>query len=217
MPFNDNLIAGICFRLDIRKCNKVRMQRLRNRCKDLEVNPLEKHNDTEILRLAKYIITDDKHHVLINTLPKTGCSSWKMVMLNNSGMNIEKPGQRPNGGINNWKLLNNYGLKDLGDYPVEDIRYRLQEYFTILTVRHPFERLESAYREKFIRENKIYKDKISHKIIAKYRNVEEVNKPSVNGTVNFEEFLRYTLEANNVDRHWTPYWQLANPCILPYK
>ena len=198
------------------------MNRIAQKCEDLDYTSLAEASNSETKALVHKIITDNKHHVLINAVPKTGTSSWKMVMLNNSGLMISENGGLPPGNsINDWQLLKTYGLDDLRIYKPAEIRYRLENYYSILTVRHPFERLESTFREKFRNsQNKVYMKTVAQKIIAKYRTSNYSSMSTENRSaeqVTFEEFLRYALSGESRDRHWNTYWEIANPCVLPYQ
>lgn len=79
-------------------------------------------------------------------------------------------------------------------------------------VRHPFERLLSAFRDKLEDEKKTYyNDKYGKYIIKWYRLGEE------NRTVPyFEEFLKYIVHEKSFDEHWRPYYQECAPCFVKY-
>ena len=92
-----------------------------------------------------------------------------------------------------------------------------------MVVRHPFERILSAYRDKLedlsrdieAREGYYYTMYGKH-IVAEYRdprdgaNMTGVLEPS------WREFVTYLLNtpATKYDEHWMPMWMLCSPCII---
>ncbi|XP_067009624.1 carbohydrate sulfotransferase 11 [Anabrus simplex] len=118
-----------------------------------------------------------------------------------------------------------------------------QNTLKLLVVRHPFERLLSAYRDKL--ENMQagqehgtvhYYRKYGRRIVAKYRpggndtKTETLlrpdqylwnpNQPRPAGVEpTFNEFVRYLLDtdlSNYADDHWIPYYLYCTPCLLKY-
>ncbi|CAL7945264.1 unnamed protein product [Xylocopa violacea] len=108
----------------------------------------------------------------------------------------------------------------------------------LLVVRHPFERLLSAYRDKL--ENSVagrehgtlhFYRKYGSKIVEKYRE-SNFTKPRPDQTVRrkdepppagieptFREFVQYLIHtdlANYGDDHWMPYYLFCAPCIVDY-
>ena len=93
-----------------------------------------------------------------------------------------------------------------------------------LVVRHPFERILSAYRDKLedlsrdieAREGYYY-TMYGKQIVAEFR-----DRGATNGTEALEpswrEFVTYLLNtpATKYDEHWMPMWMLCSPCIIRY-
>ena len=85
-----------------------------------------------------------------------------------------------------------------------------------MVVRHPFERILSAYRDKM--ENStaepFYYTRYGLVMIMKYR-LMRVTGPK---EPTFEEFVRYLIDANMqfTDEHWTPYYVYCTPCLVDY-
>lgn len=95
---------------------------------------------------------------------------------------------------------------------------------SFITVREPFERLLSAYRNKLERYRQKYYRKIGHEMIKKYRNESELLFGKIkNYGPTFYEFVRYITEmhklkgkAMNFDEHWAPYYQFCTPCHINF-
>ena len=97
----------------------------------------------------------------------------------------------------------------------------LRESIKWIVVRHPFERLLSAYRDKI--ENStaepFYYDKYGKLIVMKYRKQPIIGHPEPT----FEEFVLYLLNRVDLrgrlsvlDEHWTSYFAYCNPCLIDY-
>ena len=159
-----------------------------------------------------YLITDDHHRVLYCFIPKVGCTSFKSMMVANIGIQVSRAWF-------NVKYLNSIGLKQLSQYSAEDISMRIKNYFKFMVVRHPFDRLVSAYQQKFGGHRN------SHNFSPKYKNVikdhfGDITKVDSQGNVllSWPQFLE--LVATEPERfyneHWAKYEHLCNPCMTNY-
>lgn len=118
----------------------------------------------------------------------------------------------------------------------EELRRKIQTYTKFLVVRHPLERLLSAFRNKLEgngRPARVFKRVYGAKIIREYRrgpessrenttSVEDLEKESAKTTgedVRFSEFVSFLLDKEDlaiVNEHWRPYESLCHPCALSY-
>ena len=95
------------------------------------------------------VAVDDKHKLLYCYVPKVACTSWKVklsLMGDKAGGAVLNTHPSP---VDTRGGLAKYGIKMLSTYSPEQIKYRLENYFKFIFVRHPMERLVSAYRSKF--------------------------------------------------------------------
>ncbi|XP_066582649.1 carbohydrate sulfotransferase 9-like [Prorops nasuta] len=92
----------------------------------------------------------------------------------------------------------------------------LEDTRKILIVRHPLERLLSAYRDKL--ENMInreyYYKRFGRYIAYKYHESRKENETSLEPT--FKEFLQYIVDEKYFDEHWAPYYSTCIPCTINY-
>lgn len=93
-----------------------------------------------------------------------------------------------------------------------------------MVVRHPFERILSAYRDKL--ENSTinrqdgtlhFYEKYGRKIVAKYRGKSPNEDIKIEPT--FKEFVSYLIDTDltlYADDHWIPYYLFCTPCLIDY-
>ncbi|RLU20365.1 hypothetical protein DMN91_006973 [Ooceraea biroi] len=83
-----------------------------------------------------------------------------------------------------------------------------------LIVRHPLERLLSAYRDKLehMQGREYYYKRFGRRIALKYRQSSDSTKLEPT----FEEFLRFIANEKYFDEHWAPYYHTCNPCTVNY-
>uniref|UniRef100_A0A8D0PE62 Carbohydrate sulfotransferase n=1 Tax=Sus scrofa TaxID=9823 RepID=A0A8D0PE62_PIG len=115
------------------------------------------------------------------------------------------------------------GLPRLSSFSNEEIQMRLKTYFKFFIVRDPFERLISAFKDKFVHNPRFepwYRHEIAPGIIRKYRR----NRTETRG-IQFEDFVRYLGDPNHrwLDLqfgdhiiHWVTYVELCAPCEIRY-
>ncbi|XP_074653567.1 carbohydrate sulfotransferase 10-like [Tubulanus polymorphus] len=161
----------------------------------------------------KRFTVDDVHKILYCEIPKVGTSIWRYTLLHTTGKLR----------TTNLSLINNLDTKQsiyltsldlirpLSSYSQDEKTERLKTYFKFLFVRHPFERLLSAYLDKIVRKyDKGYAD-LEPMIIRSARN--DV-KPGDRAT--FKEFAEFILLHYVDDIHWASYERLCRPCDIAY-
>ena len=151
----------------------------------------------------QYIIVNDKYKVLYCFIPKVACSQWNLVFLSLDNRTNVKDIHDPR----NFKFLSQYSD--------EGIKVRLHTYFKFLFVRDPFERLLSAYENKF--EKKAWPfsqtQKFSKEVVDNFKHLD----PNSDNNVTFTKFIYYVVGVGfNRNRHWKTYDKLCNPCDIHY-
>ena len=162
------------------------------------------------------IFVDDRHKVLACFVAKVACSTWKYILINATGkVNNVPPAKIP---VHSRPYMRTLWLHVLGDYTSDEIAFRLKNYYKFMVVRHPFDRLSSAYREKFGPKNDFYHKTMGKKIIKKYR--KNATKKSLNkgNDVTFGEFVKFLLDGNpaKYNSHWLPFYEVCDPCRVKY-
>ncbi|KAG7205242.1 hypothetical protein KM043_018322 [Ampulex compressa] len=94
---------------------------------------------------------------------------------------------------------------------------KLSETKKFLIVRHPIERLVSAYRDKLerIEGREYYYKRFGRHIAYKYHSQKLMNKTELEPP-SFIEFLRFIVEEKYFDEHWAPFYDTCKPCNIDY-
>lgn len=116
-------------------------------------------------------------------------------------------------------------FRRLNNYTDEEIRYRLDHYLKFMFVRHPFERLLSAYRNKFnsnYSSSEYFHLRYGRQIVRQYRINASEESLTKGSDVTFNEFVRYVIDPKTAaavggfNEHWKPVSELCLPCTIRY-
>ncbi|XP_022108136.1 carbohydrate sulfotransferase 14-like [Acanthaster planci] len=156
-------------------------------------------------------IVEDKYRLLYTFVSKVGSTNWKRAFLVLKGKykTVEDvPGQ----------LAHSPLLVKLSSLPEEGIQRRLDNYTNFIFVRHPFARVLSAYRSKFLQPNAAFQKKTGVRIIKMYRQNATKESLATGSDVTFPEFVRYLVNAKvvNFDGHWQPIYKMVLPCAMRF-
>ena len=161
------------------------------------------------------MIVDHSRKVAYCEIEKTGVTTWKMVMANNT-LN----GKRIPAGTDPKKWIHTR-LRQFGLSVEKYSPSRHRTYTKFMVTRHPFDRLISAYYDKafpnFIRNGNAIVTQlskpISNWVISQFHNTDKsINKSDYNAT--FWEFVKYALHRS--DKHWSPYHSKCGECFVDY-
>uniref|UniRef100_A0A3Q3G442 Carbohydrate sulfotransferase n=1 Tax=Labrus bergylta TaxID=56723 RepID=A0A3Q3G442_9LABR len=146
-------------------------------------------------------------------VPKVGCSNWKRVLMVLAG--------RATSVLNIPHVTAHFKnkLRKLEEYGPKGINQRLNTYTKVLFVRDPFERLVSAYRDKFENKNDYYHSLFGRPIISRYRANPSQEALRTGDGVTFREFVHYLLDPQRPvgnDIHWAKMSTLCPPCVIQY-
>ncbi|XP_048185488.1 carbohydrate sulfotransferase 8 [Perognathus longimembris pacificus] len=164
-------------------------------------------------RHVSRIFVEDRHRVLYCEVPKAGCSNWKRVLMVLGGLASDTADLRHD--------AVHYGsaLRRLDTFDRRGILYRLSTYTKMLFVREPFERLVSAFRDKFEHPNSYYHPVFGKAIVARYRANASREALRTGSGVRFPEFIQYLLDVHRpvgLDIHWDHVSRLCSPCLIDY-
>lgn len=166
----------------------------------------------------KHLVVDEDHELIYCYVPKVACTNWKRVMMVLTGQGrYGDPMEIP---ANEAHVPSN--LKTLNQYSISEINHRLKSYLKFMFVREPFERLVSAYRNKFTRRyNTSFHKRYGTKIVRRQRKNATREALRSGGDVKFEEFVGYLVNPHTqreepFNEHWETVSSLCHPCHIHY-
>ncbi|CAL1528957.1 unnamed protein product, partial [Lymnaea stagnalis] len=158
------------------------------------------------------ILVDDRHQILFGQMAKVASTNLGRIFAIMAGLfNSSDPDDIDPEQVH---TIINHRETHLSEFPINDIIYRINTYYKFVFVRDPFERLLSAFIDKFSPPRPGYFEKIAKNIVRIYRKSSFHWKP-----IAFPEFIEYVSEAGRVirtDNHWMPFHELSRPCELRY-
>ncbi|XP_055528656.1 carbohydrate sulfotransferase 11 isoform X2 [Wyeomyia smithii] len=188
-----------------------RVARLSEKCSEYRLNEPKQNYKP---KAWEYLINHEYHLVWCNVF-KAASTSW----------------------MYNFNLLAGYPpefLRKTKDVPLQLARQRyprpsvevlqdaINSSISFLIVRHPFERLVSAYKDKiqYALPNS-HHHKLGVRIIQKYRKVIKGQPWNTQKYPTFPEFVNYLLDEvrhphAEIDMHWIPVTYFCTPCFFHY-
>lgn len=166
-----------------------------------QVQKLEQLPDKKIGWPEKHYIVNYDYRLIYCPIPKNACTSVTkfMVMLSNL-QEKEKILELPGGKFHPY-VRSKLTLRDNNYRSVVEILDN-SDYFKFTVVRNPWERLLSAYLNKFVQYND---PRITKKVIddVYYNNNEN---PDYNKSINFQQFIEYLVRTKdeNLNDHFRP-------------
>ncbi|XP_022805347.1 carbohydrate sulfotransferase 11-like [Stylophora pistillata] len=156
----------------------------------------------------RYFLVFRKRKIIYCYIPKVASTQWKkeLLVLKEEDEQVYRHA--------NVTVANN----NLNYYPAQEAEKMLKNYFTFLFVRDPLERILSAYKDKLLKDNKIFRRAIGRKIIAQFRSNATRHALETGSDVTFPEFMNFLLKtrAYTYDEHWKPFDNLCHPCTINY-
>ena len=168
------------------------------------------------------LINEDEKYLLC-WMSKAGSTALKYAILETRGFNEDRQGNRSNVNQAHYKdTIANYGFKYL-KMVKEDERWDIvNNYFNMMAIRHPFDRLVSYYRDKIVDDDSgsAHPEKVAMilrytrpELFANNRTLFDMKYPQkILGPPTFEEFIRWLYENRVVDEHWNFIIDACHPC-----
>ncbi|KAM9444631.1 carbohydrate sulfotransferase 11 isoform 2-T2 [Clarias gariepinus] len=166
----------------------------------------------------RHLLVDDRHSMLYCYVPKVACTNWKrtLMVLTGDGRYRDPLAIPANEAHAPGRL------RSLSEYSKADINRRLRTYLKFIFVRDPFERLVSAYRNKFTRSyNTAFHKRYGTKIVRRHRANPQPEALEKGSDVSFEEFVYYLVDPRTqreepFNEHWERAHTLCHPCLIHY-
>ncbi|KAI5086457.1 carbohydrate sulfotransferase 11, partial [Silurus meridionalis] len=166
----------------------------------------------------RHLLVDDRHGLLYCYVPKVACTNWKrtLMVLTGDGRYRDPLSIPANEAHAPGRL------RSLSEYSTTEINRRLRTYLKFIFVRDPFERLVSAYRNKFTRSyNTAFHKRYGTKIVRRHRANPRPEALEKGSDVSFEEFVYYLVDPRTqreepFNEHWERAHALCHPCLIHY-
>ncbi|KAK9305440.1 hypothetical protein QLX08_003563 [Tetragonisca angustula] len=195
-----------------------RQERLQYNCEEI-LGDKNSQNDDLNPESFRNILVDEQHELLYCYVPKVACTNWKRVLMVATG---KWPGNDPME-IPADQAHSPGTFQRLSNYTLSEIERMLATYDKLIVVRHPLERLLSAYRNKLEakheKSSKYFQTRFGKKIIRRYRQNATAESLRNGDDVTFREFVQFvTDDSSNETRneHWKPIYELCQPCLVNY-
>jgi len=180
------------YKEDAGKRDLEQKQRLRQFC----AGRIKKEPDAQTL---DHLFVFEKHKAIFCLVPKVASRQW-MPLLYGAPKAYEP---------------------SVNQIPKEKAQKMLQTFYKFMFVREPFERLLSAYKDKYIHPRPVDKDPyitvFGRKIIRNFR--QNATQEALQGGygVNFPEFIEYIINGGaEEDWHWANYEDICGFCDIEY-
>ncbi|XP_028401380.1 carbohydrate sulfotransferase 14-like [Dendronephthya gigantea] len=179
---------------------------LRKCCKEYGFDEFPEERSAQLLR---NVIVDRKNRFLYCYVPKAASSNMRRLVLALQGR-VENPDA--------IEEFDRRGFEFLGDFNASQRNEMIKTYFKFLFVRHPLERLVSAYRHRVVGKRTDLHRRYGIYIVKKYRGLNS-SEPVKGDDVTFREFIKYLLDTktDNMNGHWKPIFNICHPCLIPYE
>ena len=163
------------------------------------------------------MLYNDRKGVIYCSVPKAGCTNWRRVFLAFDGK-IKSPSSIK-GGFD----IHTKPYPKLLKLHENDIKWRKNIYFSFVIVRHPFDRLFAAYRNKLLDPHvRGFREQIGSSILRMFRTGLSQKEYASGKNVSFTEFVNYIIARHDKQTFWqlNEHWQLINklcsPCMMKY-
>nr|XP_006815823.1 PREDICTED: carbohydrate sulfotransferase 11-like [Saccoglossus kowalevskii] len=181
------------------RIQKQRKDLLQDICADMKSDNRYYHQTKKETKL----IFNDDYNILYCYIAKVGCTNWKRIFIVLSG-------------VQNSTLSIPHTVAHTHNHStISRTGHRMQNYTSFLFVRHPFQRLLSAYRNKFeIPDEHQFEKTLGRRIISLYRSNTTDKKH-----VMFSEFVRFLLNSkskSSFNSHWDFQHKICAVCERSY-
>ena len=168
-------------------------------------------------RELRTLFVDEKHKAIICLIPKVASSTWKSIL-----MKLQTQKSKKRSKNENKDFLSAHGLTHLSSYNSSDIQEKLRTYFKFMFVRHPFERLFSGYKDKFIHKHNLVRRLKIYQTLGTFKDTSNIFVGENKSLATFQGFIKYILLKRKIaglsmmNVHWQPYHHLCHPCRIHY-
>ncbi|CAH1784541.1 unnamed protein product [Owenia fusiformis] len=199
-------------------------KKMNNRRKLIESSCKEiHHNNKRPIHPLMFtnIVVNDKLKILYCKVPKVACSNWLKVLyiMSAEPNNITSIDQIETKFVHEKDTTKKY-FPTLDMYSKPEIEYRLHNYLKFAFVRNPFERIFSAYMNKFVNiRNDYFRRKYGTEVYDLIDEDVPLEDRLSGENVTFRQFAKYLVHPRvkrPFNEHWQQYSELCRPCAIQY-
>ena len=180
-------------------CQRRRLNRLKANCKNIDVlnvKSMDQIDETALKTMTWDFLVDDKHHLILKTIPKTGCNSWRTLFIENNLGNLNFTDYESVKIHAPTFLEKTLDIDSLPSYDKKTILNKLSTYTVAMTVRHPLQRIQSMFMEK--------------SLPARYKaGNAKLDKELI---LMFENYINNSRITEHTNRHFAPF--ILSPGII---
>nr|XP_024215997.1 carbohydrate sulfotransferase 11-like [Halyomorpha halys] len=162
---------------------------------------------------------DINHNIAYCPVYKAASTTWLYNLCSLNGEQDENMKGKQISEVNPWRCPQEQGEEKLENAEGRKKHGRFPQCKRLICVRHPFDRILSAYRDKLESRDRApqhgtlhYYKRWGSKIRNKFRTSGKI-EPT------FEEFVKFLIQTDLLaysDDHWIPYNAYCTPCLLRY-
>ena len=161
------------------------------------------------------VLVVDSSKILYCPMFKVACTTMKSLLLETFGGDSSRIHATGDG----RKYWRSFGFTYLTEYRTKELRRILRTYHSVVVVRHPFDRLLSAYYDKFCNDPLFAKkNQLDQLIDAEYYGQLEYDDKGY-PRISLQQFLELvaTKPEKFTNVHWKNFLDNCNPCVFPFK
>ena len=115
-----------------------------------------------------------------------------------------------------YVMSQRYNMSYLRKFTRHEAQQKLNSYFKFMVVRHPLDRLASAYKDKLKLNEVHFLHTLGQNILRMMRPNESEEVYKSGRGVTFEEYLTYLTKKNIPGNHFRNYQDICHPCVIKY-
>ena len=174
------------------------------------------------------ITTEKTHRLAYCHVPKVASSSWMLTFADMNHLNKNETENLHKNLALHGMLMTNFSVQVITSKEVEDMNK--SNLYKFLFIRHPFERLISAYHDKFVhtKQAEMMVPFLKHQIVKyMFKNFKKQKSPGKSNLpfdidISFENFIDFVLQEasyriiSEQSKHWWPFSDLCKVCKIKY-
>jgi hypothetical protein len=169
-------------------------------------------------RAERNLLVDDQHRIIYCDIPKCGSKSFKHYL-----GTLASPDFSMGLVVDMRRYFNATGIRIMSTLSEHEREIVLRDYFKFIVVRHPLDRLRSAWQHKLSEPGKSHALRGMEGMVNRHLKSAD---PSRNTSFNFiDEYLAFepflemihlNTDAGFKNAHWATYYDLCQPCHIQY-